>query len=316
MIKDDLLSNGPCYSLFQAVRLIRHILEGKEGETAKGLRLKPRLSLGFPASGVERIDESGEGVFTITANLLALYGAGSPLPAFYTEDLFGDEEKSGNAVKGIIDVVNHRLYLLLYEAWTMYRSMVRIVEEGDDVLIRRFYNLIGLDSDSLGGKIANPGILLRYSGLFAMNARSAAGLEALLSDALRAPVRVIQMIGRKGIIPDDQKGRLGKNIRLGLQSSLGRNVQGKGGAFRIEIGPVSTRDYQRLVPGSPDHDLLVSLTGLYVSSPLSWDMEILLDKKEKPRTVCLGSRRFARLGLDTWVFSKDGPEEFRTRFQL
>jgi type VI secretion system protein ImpH len=131
---------------------------------------------------------------------------------------------------------------------------------------------------------------------------------------LKVPIRVIQMVERKGLIPDEQRCRLGMNIRLGTHSSLGRTVTGRGGAFRIEIGPVTNNDYQRLVPGTKEHDLLVSLTGLYVSSPLEYDVEIVMDKKEKPRTVCLGGERFSRLGLDTWVFSDQGPDEFRTRF--
>jgi type VI secretion system protein ImpH len=136
----------------------------------------------------------------------------------------------------------------------------------------------------------------------------------MLSDALKVPVKVIQMVERKGLIPEDQKCRLGMNIRLGIHSSLGREVTGRGGAFRIEIGPVTNDDYQRLVPGTDDYALLVSLTGFYVASPLEYDVEIVMDKKEKPRTVCLGGECFSRLGLDTWVFSNEGPDEFRTRF--
>jgi type VI secretion system protein ImpH len=101
MIKADLLSHGRCFSLFQAVRLVRHMLEQKsEGAEVKtgarnglisGLRVKPHLSLGFPLAGVEHIDETEKGGFTITSNILGLYGSGSPLPTFYTEDLFADD---------------------------------------------------------------------------------------------------------------------------------------------------------------------------------------------------------------------------------
>ncbi|MFA6012425.1 MAG: type VI secretion system baseplate subunit TssG [Desulfobacteraceae bacterium] len=324
MIKEDLLTHGRCFSLFQAVRLVRHMLEqGSDGSAMKagrqnglisGLRVKPHLSLGFPLAGVEQIDETDQGVFTITSNILGLYGAGSPLPTFYTEELFTDDAKGCRTVRDMIDVVNHRLFMLLFDAWSMYKSMIRIVEAGDDALIRRFYNVIGMDERSLEQEFKDPRILLRYSGLFAMNSRSASGLETMLADAFNVPIRIIQMVERKGLIPEDQRGRLGMNIRLGIHSSIGRAVTGRGGAFRIEIGPVTNNDYQRFVPGTKEHDLLVSLTGLYVSSPLEYDVEIIMNKKEKPRTVCLGGECFSRLGLDTWVFSNEGPDEFRTRF--
>lgn len=325
MIKEDLLTHGRCFSLFQAVRLVRHLLaqrsddsdakEGCRNGLIPGLRLKPHLSLGFPLAGVEQIDETDQGGFAITSNILGLYGSGSPLPTFYTEELFADDATGGQAVRGMIDVVNHRLFMLLFDAWAMYKSMVRIAEAGDETLIRRFYNVIGMDERSLEQAFKDPRILLRYSGLFAMNSRSASGLESMLADALRVPVRIIQMVERKGLIPDEQRGKLGMNIRLGMHSSLGREVAGRGGAFRIEIGPVTNNDYQRLVPGTNDYALLVSLTGLYVSSPLEYDVEIIMNKKEKPRTVCLGGECFSRLGLDTWMFSSEGPDEFRTRFR-
>lgn len=324
MIKEDLLSHGRCFSLFQAVRLVRHMLEqdsdgsdmkaGQRNGLISGLRVKPHLSLGFPLAGVEQINETEQGGYTITSNILGLYGSGSPLPTFYTEELFGDDARGCKTVRDMIDVVNHRLFMLLFEAWSMYKSMIRIVEAGDETLIRRFYNLIGMDERSLEQEFKDPRILLRYSGLFAMNSRSASGLETMLADALKVPIKVIQMVERKGLIPDEQRCRLGMNIRLGIHASLGRTVTGRGGAFRIEVGPVTNNDYQRLVPGTNDHDLLLSLTGLYVSSPLEYDVEMVMDKKEKPCTVCLGGERFSRLGLDTWVFSDQGPDEFRTRF--
>lgn len=324
MIKEELLAHGRCFSLFQAVRLVRHMLEqepdgsemkaGPRKAQISGLRVKPHLSLGFPLAGVEHIDETEQGGFTITSNILGLYGSGSPLPTFYTEDLLTNDTTGSRTIRDMVDVVNHRLFMLLFDAWSMYKSMIRIVEEGDETLIRRFYNIIGMNERSLEAEFKDPGILLRYSGLFVMNSRSASGLETLLADALKVPIKVVQMVERKGLIPDDQRGRLGLNISLGTHSSLGQNVTGRGGAFRIEIGPVTNNDYQRLVPGTNDHDLLLSLTGLYVSSPLEYDVEMVMDRKEKPRTVCLGGERFSRLGFDTWVFSNEGPDEFRTRF--
>jgi type VI secretion system protein ImpH len=323
LIKMELLKNGHAFSFFQAMRLVRHLGKGKEigdnggrcHEPREGSEwVRPRLSLGFPASGVSEILEGHDGKFTIVSNILALYGSGSPLPTFYTEDLFEDVDTGDSAVRDMLDVINHRLYQLLFDAWTKYRSMIRIAELGDRSLLKRFFNLIGMDEARLGHGFDCPETLLRYSGLFSMNSRSASGLETMLSDALGVPVTVVQMVERKGKIPEDQAARLGTNIRLGVQSSLGREVVGRGGSFRIDIGPVSNDDYQRLVPGKKDYNLLVALTGLYVSSPFEYDVDIKMDKREKPGTTCLSGNRFSRLGLDTWVFSNQGPDEFRTRF--
>ncbi len=323
-VKDDLLSNGRCYSLFQAMRLLRTMLpetdsegidnHGTQPQRWETLRIRSHLSLGFPVSGVERIEPRKNGGFTLTTPILGLYGSCSPLPTFYTEDLLSEAAAGESAVRDMLDVINHRIVLLLYDAWSKYRSMVRILEDGDLGLLRRFYHLVGLSRDRLAGSFDNPDRLLRYSGLFAMNSRSAAGLETLLSDALGLPVTVFQMTERTGLIPEEQKARLGLNVCLGKASSLGGEVHGKGGAFRIQVGPVSRNHYRHLTPGARDYRLLVSMTDLYVTAPLEYDVEIVMDRHEQPLTTCLGCESFSSLGLDTWIFSKSGHGEFKTRF--
>ncbi len=310
----DLLNRSRHYSFFQALRVLERIL-GKDDDLIPGLRIRSHLSLGFPGSGVESLHQTEQGGITLLTNILTLYGSGSPLPTFYTEDLFPGEERDENPVRLLIDVVNQRLHSLLYSAWIRSKSLIRVVETEDSELSRRLFNLMGLDESRPIRGFKHPGLLLRYGGLFAMGVRSASGLETLLSDVLRVPVRIAQRVERKVPIPPDQRATLGANVRLGVQASLGKKAADTGGGFRILIGPLSTEDYQRLVPGTEDHERLQSLTALYLSSPLAWDVELTMADHKKPQTVCLGHPRFSRLGLDTWMFSGTGPETFRTRFR-
>ena len=312
-VLDDLLDRTRHYSFFQVLRVLGRIF-GRDGDGSPGLRIRSHLSLGFPGSGVESLDQDEQGDITLLTNILTLYGSGSPLPTFYSEDLFPGEDQADHPVRSVIDVVNQRLHTLLYKGWQRSQSVIRVVEAGDRELARRFSNLMGLDESRPIRSFKHPGMLLRYSGLFAMTVRSASGLETLLSDALSVPVRIEQMIERRIPIPHDQRARLGENVRLGMDACLGKKARDTGGAFRIHVGPLSTGDYLRLVPGTDDHDLLQALTALYLSTPLAWDVELTMAEHEKARTVCLGRRPFARLGLDTWIFSGKGPDTFRTRF--
>ena len=318
---DELLETGPAFSFYQILRLLKLLCrQGDEASLPLSLpvsqvKIRPNLSLSFPASGVESVSANEKGGFTIRTNILSLYGTCSPLPTFYTEELMDDESMGNEAVRDLLDVINHRLYELLFGAWSRNRSMLKIWEENDASRLNRFFCLIGMDRHALARHMENPERLLRYAGLFAMSTRSAKGLECLLSDAFgNLPVRIVQMIERKARIPEDQLCCLGRNITLGVTSNLGQEVTHKSCAFRIEIGPVSDAVYRRFIPGKEDHTLLTTLTRLYLNQPLDYDVELIMDKKEKPKTVCLGSETFSRLGLDTWVFSNQGPDEFRTRF--
>lgn len=318
---DELLETGPAFSFYQILRLLKLLF--KQGEDAplplslpvSRIKIKPNLSLSFPASGVESVTANEKGGFTIRANLLSLYGTCSPLPTFYTEELMNDESMGNESVRDLLDVINHRLYELLFGAWSRNRSMLKIWEENDASRLNRFFCLIGMERKNLVRDMGQPERLLRYAGLFAMNTRSAKGLESLLSDAFgNLPVSIVQLIERKARIPEDQVCCLGKNITLGMSSNLGNEVTHKTGAFRIVIGPVSDSLYRRFIPGEEDYTLLTTLTRLYLNQPLDYDVELIMDKSEKPKTVCLGFETFSRLGLDTWVFSDQGPDEFRTRF--
>ncbi|GAB6097174.1 type VI secretion system baseplate subunit TssG [Desulfatiferula olefinivorans] len=318
-LKTELLERGPSFSFFQALRLLRRLTADDDGEVpglrADHVRIRPHLSLGFPAAGIASITESEPGCFTVSPNLMGLYGSASPLPTFYSEDLLDEASDGGRTLRDLFDVINHRIYELLFDAWTKYRSMLTLIENRDRSAMDRFFSLIGMTPETLGAVFPQPEALLRYTGLLAMKTRSAAGLEALIGDALGGiPVRVIQGIEQEGRIPDDQLARLGETLKLGRTSTLGRTVTSRNGAIRIELGPLSDRDYHRLIPGGTDHDILSALITLYLNQPLSWDLELIRNAVSAPTTLCLGGDTCSRLGLDTWLFSETGPDEFRTRF--
>lgn len=323
-IESQLLKNGRSFSFFQAFRLLRNLLQendgfaGKSGTNLsfKGLRIRPNLSLAFPATDVEKIEKLGEkNGYELVANILGLYGTCSPLPTFYTEELFEDTSGGNNTAKDLVDIINQRLYELLFAGWGKYRTMQKILEEKSRVDEERLFSLIGMGEEQLRDEIENPYFLLRYTGLFAMGPRSAVGLETILSDALGAgKVEIIQLAEQKGAIPDDQKAYLGCNINLGANSLLGSQSRTSTGAFRIKIGPVSQDVFRSFFPGKTRHDRLVLLTKLYLSRPFEYVVEVRLDREEKPETTRPGKKKWSSLGLDTWLFSDTGPEEYLLEF--
>ena len=86
------------YSLFQGVLLVMDRLkvahpELDEEALYEHLEFQANPSLGFPGSDVDRVEffqEHGELRARLRINLVSLFGAGSPLPAFYGEQALGD----------------------------------------------------------------------------------------------------------------------------------------------------------------------------------------------------------------------------------
>ena len=323
-LKLELLKEGHAFSFFQAMRLLRFFARQSSGaskspaDRSQKIRIRPSLSLAFPASDVERIEELGDrddAQFLITVNFMGLYGCASPLPTFYTEDLIDEEVEDESVSRDFIDILNQRIFTLLFECWGKYQQYLQVVEQENSAYINRLFCLLGLGEKTTRKEITEPGRLLRYIGLFTQFPHSALGLETLLRDAFGATsVKVIPCVERIAKIPSSQTLRLGVSAcRLGDDTYLGDELPDRMGKFRIRLGPLTAADFKRFSPGTEEFKRLVFLTDLYFVEPLEYDVELILAGREA-KTVCLGDPERASLGVDTWIFSTHELGEVRTIF--
>jgi type VI secretion system protein ImpH len=337
LLEKKLLSKSRSFSFFQTLRLLGNYtrsngsekshynntgLTRKNGNSSSPLkiRVQPNLSLAFPSSDVDRVEKKN-GHYQVTANLLGLYGTCSPLPTFYTEDFFQDVDEGNFAAKDLTDAISDRLYKLLFEGWSKYKSMLKVMEENDQGHHDRIFSLLGFGSETLRNTLDDPLETLRYSGLFAMKTRSAAGLETLLKDSFpNTDISIEQCVERHGIIPEDQRSVLGggtggnNGICLGVQSHLGGSYKDRSGAFRIKLASLSEQDYRDFFPGMDKYNKIVSLTGLYINDPLIYDIEVSMDESVETSPLCLGGEKWSSLGLDTWLSSGGKNVENTMRF--
>ncbi|MCP3901507.1 MAG: type VI secretion system baseplate subunit TssG, partial [Desulfobacteraceae bacterium] len=294
-IEKELIENGHSFSFFQAYRLLKSISKKKNMD----VRVTSNPSLSFPAAGVSRIKRQ-DYRYDLISNMLGIYGTLSPLPTFYTEELIEEIANNEFNSKDFLDVINHRLYELLFDGWTKYKTMLKIVEQASIVDADRFFSLIGMGEESLRKHIDNPNELLRYTGLFIANSRSASGLKSMLKDAFNGiKIEIVQCSERQAIIPTEQRASLGDNIGLGENTLLGEYNLDTVGSFKIKVGPVSLDDYRKFFPEQEYHKKLILLTQLYLSQPFDYDFEVMLDKKEHPKTTQPGKGSWSGLGLDT-----------------
>jgi type VI secretion system protein ImpH len=324
-LKLDLMKEGHSFSFFQVMRLLRLLYLDSADKKSAGpseadlIRVRPKLSLSFPAADVDSIEEISNEESTriqITANFLGLYGTSSPLPTFYTEELMDESAADESVTREFIDVINHRLFELFHDCCTKYQQTFQVVEKGSNQHTERLFCLLGLGDSQLRSQISDPYSMLRYLGLFTQMPRSAIGLETLLKDVLNGmDVSVLPCIERKAKIPDDQKLRLGvPSSRLGNNSILGEEVSDRMGKFRVQIGPLGKNEFQDFYPGSEINNKVRLLMKMYVPGSLEYDMEVILAEGQA-QTACLGDHARSELGLNSWIFSGDRIGELRTIYQ-
>ena len=323
-LKQELLDKGHAFSFFQVIRLLRLLAvqpvrdKMPSSDASHTIQIKPNLSLAFPASDVESVQEIGDQEdfrFLITANFLGLYGTASPLPTFYTEELIDEAADDESVSRDFIDILNQRLFALLFECWGKYRQSMQIVEEKNPAYMDRLFCLIGLGEKSLRKHITEPYRLLRYIGLFTQFPHTAMALKTILNDALGGTaVEIIPCVEQTAKIPENQTLRLAlSGCRLGIDSYLGDELIDRMGKFRISLGPLNRTGLKRFSPGTEDFSRVSALTDLYFVEPLKYEVEIILAEGEA-QTVCLGDAMRATLGVDSWIFSSAELGEVRVIF--
>ena len=179
-----MLQNGEAYDYFQAIRLLSRLSSAQNGaeETLPTLRVHPELSLDYPQSEITWIREREHGKgYEMETTFFGLYGVSSPLPGFYTEELFDDDWEEEQAARGFLDIIHYRLYPLLFQAWLKYRFNFNAVEQDNKAYWEIIYSLAGL-SEEFRQKVPQPGRLLKYTGILSQQPKSQLGLQTILAD--------------------------------------------------------------------------------------------------------------------------------------
>lgn len=322
-VTGSLLETPTGYSFFQAIRLLRlhsHNCAGKELEEffRDHLRVRPQLSLGFPATDLTDIDqeeqEDGD-LYHLEATFLGLYGASSPLPVFYTEELLEEASEDKSVTRDFLNILNNNAYVQFFRAWSRSRLMIKAVDEQDHSWLERLDSLLGYGHYKAFSHVPPECRRYRHIGLLTQYPRSALGLETLLKDSLQhANIEVEQCVLRKVKIPEDQRFCLGEDTNpLGERSWIGEELEDRNSKFAVHLRGLDSGRFHQLLPGAEDGDKLDNLVRGYLVEPFKYDLVLEMMPGEA-NTAVLGGEEWSGLGCDTWVFAGDYLEYAKTSF--
>jgi type VI secretion system protein ImpH len=342
-----MLERGWEFDFFKAVwNLERYATDrtpigGRGPVSQEAIRLRPEVSMGFPATDVRRIARrddptGGPPFYRIDLTFMGLYGVSTPLPLHYAVDILrlvagqsaespaegsdtadrgavgtSDPEAECAPARDFLDLLHHRLLSLFYRAWTKYRYEVSFGHPGRDEVTTYLTYLIGGSPTHGEDELGVPPVrLLRYAGILTQHPKSAVAIQGMLRDYWgNVPIDIDQFVGRwVTLAPDDMNAIGVANSRPGENLILGQQVYDLSGAFNVAIGPVDWETYLDFLPDGERFAQTRSLVRLAYSDPLAFTLRIRLKAGVVPEVQLYSDHRAARLGYTSWVRTDQLPE--------
>lgn len=301
------------FSFFRLVYLLERLFPaappvGRLGPAVdERIRLRPDPSLTFASSDVSELElvkhADGAQRARVTVTFMGLYGATSPLPTYFAEDIaLSDYQGGPQPVRELLDVLHHRLIALFYRTWAKYRLPVTYRRGGADAFTSRMFCAVGVDGFRQAQTPIERFLFLRYAAILASKSRSARGLEVVLDDLFGdMGIRIEQFVGQWTLIEKPHRNKLGvQNHQLGQSLTIGRYVFDGSGRFNIHIGPVSYEDYLSFLPGGERQPILRGIIDTFTPGIHDVMLEIQVKTEDAPRYQ-LGSPRAATLKRTTWL---------------
>jgi type VI secretion system protein ImpH len=300
------------FDFFQAVRLLelmypKHTPVGEGVEPEKEpVHFSARVGFDFPASDVHELEHRSDGPpARMTTNFLGIAGATGSLPTPLVELILERLKEKDTGIRDFLDIFNHRLISLMYRTRKTHRVTLSSQKPEQGPMANYLYAFLGLGLAGLRNRmLESDGLkdraLLPYAGLLSQKPRSVVGMERILSDHFRVPVRVRQLLGLWRRIEPDQLTSLGvsgKNQVLGQNIVLGGRIWDQQGRFCIVVGSLSFNAFQHFLPDGSACRPLCAMARFYAGEEFDFRIRLRIEAAEVPE-LRLGK---SKLGWTTWL---------------
>lgn len=303
------------FEFFQAVWLLERLLRdrvpvgGFANPREEAARFSTHNTLTFPASEIESLEWRTGAPPLMRVNFMGLTGPLGVLPLYYTELLAARARVRDTAPQEFLDIFNHRIVSLFYQAWEKYRFTLEYERGGRDRFAHHLLDFVGLGTPGLDDRQAVPDYsLVYYAGLLAQSPRSAIALEHLIEDYFEVPVKIEQFAGAWYKLEPEMQTRMDERGEdtdcLAVGAVVGDEIWDEQARVRISIGPLALAQYQDFLPTGTAYEPLRALVRFFAGDGLDFEVRLVLERGEVPPCE-LGAEGEAapRLGWVSWAKS-------------
>ncbi len=264
-------------------------------------------SLSFASSTLQKyLPQTNTAKARLFVNFLGLLGPHGPMPLHLTEYVRDRELNEGDrTLARFLDIFNHRMISLFYRAWACNRPTISRDRPDEDRFSTYIGSFLGIGTDAFRDRDVVPDVAkLHYAGHFACQTRHAEGLRTIIAQYFKIKTTIREFIGEWISLPKPYHCRLGQNpntATVGVNAIVGSRVWDCQQKFRIILGPMPLKDYERMLPGGKSYSRLKTWIRNYVGDALGWEVQLVLKAGEVP-AVRLGQT--GSLGWTTWLQSQ------------
>lgn len=268
------------------------------------IRLGQDVTMAFQSSTIRSFQQGkGEIPPRLGVYFFGLFGPNGPLPLHLTEYVHNRQHNEhDNTQIGFLDQFHHRLLCLFYRVWANSQPTVSFDRPEEDQFGQYLGSIFGIGSEHLRNRDAMPDMAkLHFAGRLSCQTRHAEGLEAILQDFFRLPVKIEEFVGAWIDLPDNSLCRLGESTDiscLGTTVILGDRIWQGQQKFRIVLGPIEFHDYRRMLPGGESLKRLIAVVKNYIGDELDWELNLILQEHDVPPLSLDGE---SRLGWTSWL---------------
>jgi type VI secretion system protein ImpH len=311
------LFRDPCsFDFFQAVRILGWLQPDRspvgryhhpQNEVA---RFGANPILHFPASAINSIETAEDGIPALDVNFMGLIGPLGVLPNYVTELIAGRIRSRDRTLLDFLNIFNHRLISFFYQAWEKSHFTIAYERDRNDPVTKSLFALIGFGTPGLRNRQpVEDETFIYYSGLFAMQSKSAVSLEAMVGDYFDIPVEVVPFVGTwRSLAEPDQcvfDSDAPESTMLGFGAVVGDEVWDQQSRVRLKLGPLTAAQYRSFLPTGASWPELRAIVRSFCGNDLEFEIQLILRREDVPAFELRDpADNGLCLGWHTWLKSR------------
>ncbi len=301
------------YGFFQTVRRINCFypdkpITGKSNRPSDDpVRFAQDPYTSFASSTLNSLEIDGSSQYPrLSQRFIGMFGPNGPLPLHLTE--YARDRSRHHRDKSLarfMDMFHHRIVSLFYGAWAQAQPVVQFDRPEEDRFAMYVGSLFGLGLPGLRNVDAMHHFSkLGFAGHLSSLPRHVDGLVSMIKGYFEVESYITEFIAHWMKIPETDRIQLGRDSLkgcLGMDTVIGERVWQRQDKFRVSLGPLSLDQYEAFLPTGKSFKALIAVVRNYVGIEYLWEVNLILDKDEKPVT-CLG--KTGSLGWTSWLQSE------------